>query len=211
VSDPVPYAAVLPVRESTGLFVFGLLTAERRRRGTRGRRRALGCYRHAVLVLRWFLDGTRLTQLAADNRIGRSTAYRNLHECIDVLAAAAPGLRGASSARLRQAHRTRRIDDVFSVDLRGCSWRQHHVRRDWQVRELSRTSLERSMSRASSLLTRRTRPGTRLAEKSARERGEEWPVDRQAESDHHSDHHCPRFRGVRARPPAFRMPVDQCR
>jgi hypothetical protein len=29
-----------------------------------------------VLELRWFCDGTRLAQLAADNRIGRSTAYR---------------------------------------------------------------------------------------------------------------------------------------
>src|SRR3954447_16532280 len=95
VSDPVSYTAVLPVRKSTVSFVSGLLAAERRRRGTRGRRRALGCYRQAVLVLRWFLDGTRLAQLAADNRIGRSTAYRYLHEGIDVLAAAAPGLRGA--------------------------------------------------------------------------------------------------------------------
>jgi hypothetical protein len=39
-----------------------------------------------VLVLRWFLDDTRLAQLAADNRIGSSTAYRYLHEGIDVLA-----------------------------------------------------------------------------------------------------------------------------
>ena len=79
--------AVLPVAEETVHFVSGLLATERRRRGTRGRRRALGCYRQAVLVLRWFLDGTRLAQLAVDNRIGRSTAYRNLHEGIDVLAA----------------------------------------------------------------------------------------------------------------------------
>ena len=84
-SDPVSYTAVLPVRESTVAFVSGLLAAERRRRGTRGRRRALGCYRQAVLVLRWFLDGTRLVQLAADHRIGRSTAYRYLHEGIDAL------------------------------------------------------------------------------------------------------------------------------
>jgi hypothetical protein len=54
VSDPVTYTAVLPVAEETVLFVSGLLAAERRRRGTRGRRRALGCYRQAVLVLRWF-------------------------------------------------------------------------------------------------------------------------------------------------------------
>ena len=83
--DPVSYTAVLPVDEETVLFVSRLLAAERRRRGTRARRRALGCYRHAVLVLRWFCDGTRLAQLAADNRIGRSTAYRYLHEGIDAL------------------------------------------------------------------------------------------------------------------------------
>ena len=93
--DPVTYTAVLPVAEETVHFVSGLLAAERRRRGTRGRRRALGCHRQAVLLLRWFADGTRLAQLARDNAIGRSTAYRYLHESIDVLAAAAPGLRGA--------------------------------------------------------------------------------------------------------------------
>jgi hypothetical protein len=40
--------------------VSALLAVERCRRGTRARRRALGCYRQAVLVLRWFVDGTRL-------------------------------------------------------------------------------------------------------------------------------------------------------
>src|SRR3954469_19119842 len=95
VSDPVTYTAVLPVAEETVHFVSRLLAAERRRRGTRGRRRALGCYRQAVLLLRWFIDGTRLAQLAADNAIGRSTAYHYLHEGIDALAVAAPGLRGA--------------------------------------------------------------------------------------------------------------------
>jgi hypothetical protein len=78
----VTYSAVLPVAEETVRFVSRLLADERRRRGTRGHRRALGCYRQAVLVLRWFLDGTRLTQLATDHRIGRSTAYRYLHEGI---------------------------------------------------------------------------------------------------------------------------------
>ncbi len=46
-------------------------------------------------MLRSFLDGTRLAQLAADNRIGSSPAYRSLQGGIDILAAAAPGLRGA--------------------------------------------------------------------------------------------------------------------
>ena len=103
-SDPVSYTALLPIAEETVHFVSGLLAAERRRRGTRGRRRALGCYRQAVLLLRWFVDGTRLAQLATDNRIGRSTAYRYLHEGIDALAAAAPGLRGALLAARATGH-----------------------------------------------------------------------------------------------------------
>ena len=68
-------------------------------------RRALGCYRPAVLELRWFCDSTRLAQLAVDNRIGRSTAYRYLHEGIDVTAAAAPELRGALLAAAPPATR----------------------------------------------------------------------------------------------------------
>src|SRR3954449_8957779 len=113
VSDPVSYTAVLPARESTVLFVSGLLAAERRRRGSRGRRRALGCYRQTVLVLRWFLDGTRLAQLAADNRIGRSTAYRYLHEGINALAARSPGLRGALLAARAAGHTHVHVDGTL--------------------------------------------------------------------------------------------------
>ena len=64
----VTYAAVLPVGDHTVLFVSGLLHAERRRLGTRAGTRSLGCYRQAVLVLRWLLDGTRITQLAVTTR-----------------------------------------------------------------------------------------------------------------------------------------------
>ncbi len=112
-SDPVTYTAVLPVSEETVLFVSRLLAAERRRRGTRGRRRALGCYRQAVLLLRWFCDGTRLAQLARDNAIGRSTAYRYLHEGIDALAAAAPGLRGALLAARAAGHSHVTVDGTL--------------------------------------------------------------------------------------------------
>ena len=55
-------------------------------------------------MLRWFCDGTRLVQLAVDHRIGRSTAYRYLHEGIDALAAAAPGPRGALLAARAAGH-----------------------------------------------------------------------------------------------------------
>jgi hypothetical protein len=92
VPDPVTYTAVLPIGEPTVAFVSGLLSGERARRGTRRGRRTLGCYRQAILVLRWFLDATRVAQLALDNQISISTAYRYLHEAIDVLAAAAPSL-----------------------------------------------------------------------------------------------------------------------
>src|SRR4051812_36224827 len=104
--SPTPPCSPHP--NETVLFVSGLLAAERRRRGTRRGRRALGCYRQAVLILRWFIDGTRLAQLAADNAISASTAYRNLHEGIDVLAAVAPGLRARCWPRAPPAMRTSR-------------------------------------------------------------------------------------------------------
>jgi hypothetical protein len=91
----VTYTATLSVRDETVLVVCTLLHAERLRRGTRARRRALGCFKQAVLVIRWFLDGTRVKQLAADNGIGKSTAYAYLHEGIAVLAARAPRLDSA--------------------------------------------------------------------------------------------------------------------
>src|SRR4051812_23312693 len=65
------------------------------------------------MLLRWFVDGTRLVQLAADNRIGRSTAYRYLHEGIDVLAAAAPGLRGALLAARAAGHSHVTVDGTL--------------------------------------------------------------------------------------------------
>ena len=73
----------------------GLLTAERTRRGTRAETRALSCHDQAVLALRWFLDGTCMSQLARDDAIGKSTAYDYLHEGIDALGARSPSLHRA--------------------------------------------------------------------------------------------------------------------
>jgi hypothetical protein len=88
----VTYSAALPVREETVVFLSGLLHAERRRLGTRAGTRSLGCFKQAILVLRWLLDGTRVKQLAVDNALSRSTGYAYLHEGIRVLAAHAPSL-----------------------------------------------------------------------------------------------------------------------
>jgi hypothetical protein len=71
VTTSVAYTALLSVREHTVLYLAGRLRAERTWRGTRRDRRALGCFTQAVLVLRWLLDNTRITQLAADNAIGK--------------------------------------------------------------------------------------------------------------------------------------------
>ena len=99
-SDPVTYTGVLPIGERTAVHLAQLLAGERRERRTRRGRRSLGPWRHAVLVLRWFLDGTRVAQLAVDNQISLATSYRYLHEGIDVLAATAPGLHGALQRRV---------------------------------------------------------------------------------------------------------------
>jgi hypothetical protein len=103
----------LTVREETVLFVSGLLHAERQRRGTRAGTRSLGCFKQAVLVLRWFLDGTRLRQLALDNGVGKSTAYDYLHEGIDVLAEQAPKLESALLAAKMAGHSHISIDGTL--------------------------------------------------------------------------------------------------
>jgi hypothetical protein len=107
------YTAVLPVREETVEFLAGLLMAERARRGTRADTRALPARDQAVLVLRWFLDGTRMKQLARDNGIGKSTGYDYLHEGIDVLAARAPGLHGALLAAKAAGYSHVNIDGIL--------------------------------------------------------------------------------------------------
>jgi hypothetical protein len=94
-SASVTYVATLSVREETVLSVSALLHAERLRRGTRAGTRSLSCFKQAVLIIRWFLDGTRVKQLATDNAIGRSTAYDYLYEGIHVLASQAPSLQSA--------------------------------------------------------------------------------------------------------------------
>ena len=111
--DPVSYTGVLPIGEPTVAFLSGLLAGERVDRRTRKGRHAWGCYRHAVLVLRWFLDGTRVAQLANDNQLSRSTAYRYLHEAIDVLAAAAPSLHGALLAARIAGHTHVHLDGTL--------------------------------------------------------------------------------------------------
>jgi hypothetical protein len=139
VPDPVGYTAVLPIGEPTVAFVSGLLDAERRRRGTRRGRRALDSTRQAVPALRWFLDASRVAQLAPGNQISSSTAYRHLHEATDVLAAVAPGLHGALLAARSAGHshvsldgtpirtdRSKAAGPAAKVGLRWSGKHHHH-------------------------------------------------------------------------------------
>jgi hypothetical protein len=109
----VTYTAVLPIRDETVDFLTDLLAAERVRRGTRSDTRSLSVHDQAVLVLRWFLDGTRMRQLARDNGIGKSTGYDYLHEGIDVLATRAPSLHGALLAAKAAGYSHVSIDGVL--------------------------------------------------------------------------------------------------
>lgn len=88
----ITHTAVLNVHRETAESLARLLREHRDRLGTRENTRSLGVFKQAVLVLRWFIDGTRLSQLARDNGISLPTAYRYLHEGLTVLADHAPDL-----------------------------------------------------------------------------------------------------------------------
>src|SRR5437762_10214481 len=113
------YTATLTVREETVLFVSRLLHAERVRRGTRTGTRALSCVKQAILVIRWFLDGTRVAQLAGDNAIGRSTVYDYVHEGVGVLAVQAPSLESALLAAKMAGYDHVNIDGTLIETDRG--------------------------------------------------------------------------------------------
>jgi hypothetical protein len=79
------------------LFVSKLLHAERRWRHPQGTPVA-GLLHPGGAHFRWFIDGTRIKQLAVDNAISVKTVYRYLHEGIDLLAAHALDLNQALTA-----------------------------------------------------------------------------------------------------------------
>lgn len=88
----ITYRATLPVPHETVARVSGWIRAHRRRVDARPWQRAATCWTQAIMVLRWFTNATTLTQLARDAGIGLATAYRYLHEAIDVIAAHGPDL-----------------------------------------------------------------------------------------------------------------------
>jgi hypothetical protein len=76
-------------------YVAGLLRKERKVRGTRKGSRALTCWFQAVFVVAWFRDRPEIARHGHAFGISQATAYRYLHEAIDVLADQAPDLHQA--------------------------------------------------------------------------------------------------------------------
>lgn len=88
----VTYVAMLDVPRHVVEMLAKLLGAHRRRIGTPRGSRALGPFRQAVMILRWFRDRGCVHCLARDAGISQATGYRYLHEGVDVLAEQAPDL-----------------------------------------------------------------------------------------------------------------------
>lgn len=91
----IAYRAIVDVSKELAGYLAGLLAAHRRRLGTRAGRRALSCRLQAVFALVWFRERRNITVLGRGMGISQATAYRYLHEAIDVLAAQAPDLHSA--------------------------------------------------------------------------------------------------------------------
>ncbi|WP_440074349.1 HARBI1 family protein [Streptosporangium sp. OZ121] len=91
----IAHRATLDVSRALVHHLARLLRNERRLRGTPTGSRALSPFRQAVLVLRWFRGEHDIPKLGRDHRVSRATAYRYLHEGIDILAAQAPDLHEA--------------------------------------------------------------------------------------------------------------------
>jgi hypothetical protein len=83
--------------------VSGWIARHRRRPGARPWQRAATVHAQVLLVLRWLRHRADLHTLARDSRISDATAYRYLHEALDVIAAHAPNLRGAARPGSRRA------------------------------------------------------------------------------------------------------------
>ena len=119
-ADPVTYTAVLPISRQTVERIAVLLHAHRRQLHTRSGRRSLGCFTQAVMFCRWMLQATRVRQLAIDHHVSLATAYRYLAEVLDVLAAQAPGLRGALLAAKIAGYRYVMLDGTL-IPIDRCS------------------------------------------------------------------------------------------
>ena len=86
------HRASLDVSASVLKAVTGWIAQHRRRPGSRPAQRAGTVHVQVALEPRWLRHGLDLRTLAADAGFSIATAYRYLHEALDVIAAHAPEL-----------------------------------------------------------------------------------------------------------------------
>lgn len=98
----ITYRATLDVPIGTLRAVTGWLREHRRVHDVRPWQRAATVYVQALMVLRWFKEDTDLRILARDAGVSIATAYRYLHEGIDVIADHAPDLADVLAQALRE-------------------------------------------------------------------------------------------------------------
>ena len=133
----ISYCATLDLSCDLATAVARLLAAHRRTIATRARTRALTPWAQAVLVLRFFRDATVIKALAREDAIALPTAYRYVHEGIDVLAEVAPDLRQVIDDACAQGLEHLLLDGTViatdragdphhSVDRWYCGKHKHH-------------------------------------------------------------------------------------
>jgi DDE superfamily endonuclease len=88
----VSHRASLDVSASVLKAVTGWIARHRRRPGSRPAQRAGTVHTQVALVLRWLRHRLDLRTLAGEVGLSIATAYRYLHEALDVIATRAPGL-----------------------------------------------------------------------------------------------------------------------
>jgi hypothetical protein len=88
----VSHRASLDVSAPVLKAVTGWIARRRRRPGSRPGQRAGTVHTQVVLVLRWLRHRLDLRTLADEVGLSIATAYRYLHEALDVIAAHAPDL-----------------------------------------------------------------------------------------------------------------------
>ena len=86
------HRASLDVSASVLRAVTGWVARRRRRPGARAAQRAGTVHTQVVLVLRWLRHRLDLRSLAGEAGLSIATAYRYLHEGLDVIAGHAPDL-----------------------------------------------------------------------------------------------------------------------
>jgi len=131
----VSHRASLDVSASVLKAVTGWIARHRRRPGSRPAQRAGTVHAQVTLVLRWLRHRLDLRTLAADAGLSIATAYRYLHEALDVIADHIPTLDDV----LDRAHADNRCYNQLITALRAPAERGNALLGRW--RALDRVTL----------------------------------------------------------------------